>query len=277
METINRLDYDRPEVTDAEVDVSFLVKQTLTQGCNDGATLKFRFPADPDRYTDLNSTLLRLTVGVYLPDGTQPNYEHAGGGDGEEEEEEEEVVHHQETWLDPEGMHSLFSHVEVLFNDEVVSTMTMYPFTTSLVRHLGMVAPMRTEAWDELDGTHNHQELKTDYLGANIGIEEQSWAAQIRHDKTLYGRIFSDILTSSRQYLPPGVTLGINLRRAPDRFSLVTNAAAHDYKLRISAASVYIKRLQLRPSLYPRGLPGTGGRHLTFNRLECRMMAIPQG
>ena len=123
--------------------MSYVVKQTITQGCNDGATLSFRFPADPDRFTDLNSTMFRLTVSVTMPDGTYPNF--AGGV-------------HQEVWLDPQGMHSLFSSVEVRFNDEVVSTMTMYPFTTALVRCLGMSRDLKTDVWDVLDGTHNHIE-----------------------------------------------------------------------------------------------------------------------
>jgi len=258
-----RLRYARNDVADVEKDVSFVVKQTITQGCNDGGTINFRFPADPERFTDLNSTMMRLTVGVALPNGTWADFQ---------------GPNHQAVWLDPVGMHSLFSSVEVLFNDVAVTTMSMYPFTTALARGFGMNEEQRLRIWDSLDGSHSCTLLKADCAGGDIGVEELAWNGQIDRDKTLYGRIYADILTSSRQYLPPCVTLGISLRRAPDRFSLVTTHANHDYRLKITAASVYIKRLQLRPSFVPRALESVrGGQYITFNRLECRMMAIARG
>ena len=263
MEAVNRLNYQSGEVTDSETDVSLVVKQSLATGLNDGGVLSFRFPADPERFTDLNTIMLRLTVSITLPDGSYPNFVPVPPL----------VQQHQEAWLDPEGMHSLFSTVEVRFNDEVVSTMNMYPFTTALARRLGTSKSLRDAVWDELDGTYTHTELRSSFLGSNIGPLQMSYWNRISREKTLYGRIYSDILTSGRQYLPPGVTLGINLRRAPDRFSLVSNTAVHDYRLSISSASVYIKRLQLRPSLVPK----TIDRRITFNRLDAKMMAIPQG
>ena len=260
---VSRLSYASDEIADAESDVSFMVKQTITQGCNDGGVLAFRFPGDPDRFTDLNKTLLRVTVSVTLPNGNYPDFA---------------AANYQSVWLDPEGIHSLFSSVEVKFNDDTVSTMTMYPFTSALVRSLGSTQEFRSSVWDELDGSHEHTELRSSYLNSAITLEEEAWALQIRRDKELTGRIYSDVLTSSRQYLPPGVTLTINLRRAPDHFSLVTDRVANDYRLRISSASVYIKRLQVRPSLLPRALESVReSKCLTFNRLECRMLAVPQG
>jgi hypothetical protein len=83
---------------------------------------------------------------------------------------------------------------------------------------------------------------------------------------------------SSRQYLPPGVVLGVNLRRAPDHFSLQSPTAGKQYRLMITSASLYLKRLKIRDSVIPRAVESvrSGGR-LTYNRLECRVIGIPTG
>ena len=91
---------------------------------------------------------------------------------------------------------------------------------------------------------------------------------RVHENAVVIGRIYSDILTSSRQFLPPNVTLGIDLRRAPDAFSIISHANVN-YKVNISSASIYVRRMRLRSSSIPRD-----NMNLTFNRLETRMMPI---
>ena len=257
MENVEQVTYTHPQVAeDVEEDVSHTVKQTITQGLDDGGVLAFRVPADPERFTDLNTILLRLQVSIEKL------------GDEDLNLAEDKVT------LDPGGMHSFFSTVEVKFNDQTVSTMTAYPYTAALSRYLGCSKDVRVGVWDDLDGTWELSLNKSSLKDGNLGMASRNVATVVAPGRALTGRIYSDVLMSSRQYLPPGVVLGIYLRRAPDHFSLVSTKEAEDsFKVRISSASLYIKRLKLRPSFIPRLLEKQESA-ITFNRLECRMMAI---
>ena len=133
MEGVDKLNYAKEEIADSQSEVTHTVKQSITQGLNDGGVLSFRLPADPSRFTDLNTILLRLELSVQKPNGAA-------------------FTVGNNVFLDAGGMHSLFSSCEVRFNDEVVSTMTLYPYTTALSRHLGCSAEVRDGVWDTLDG-----------------------------------------------------------------------------------------------------------------------------
>lgn len=260
MESLSRIVYNAADVADVETDVSYTVKQTISQGINDGGVLAFRLPPDPERFTDLNTLLLRLEVSLT-------------DGDGDVVDAAKIVC------LDTAGMHGLFSSCDVRFNEEVVSTMTAYPYTATLSRYLGCASAIRDGVMDTLDGTHNpvHQHSN---VGTTANIKGTYFARRPRMDSNavLIGRIYSDVLTSSRQNLPPHVSLGIDLRRAPDHFSLISTEDGERYKVNIKTASIYARRLKLRPSLVPRvieSLKGGGG--ITFNRLETRIMTVSKG
>ena len=250
MEGVDKLNYTKE--ASAQPEFTHTVKQTISQGLNDGGVLSFRVPADPERFTDLNTILLRLELGVVKSDGTA----FAAGN---------------KVFLDAGGMHSLFSSCEVRFNDKVVSTMTLYPYTTAVSRYLGSSASVRDGIWDTLDGTWSIQNKKSDMTRQDAQLASTSKHARVQGNAVLIGRIYSDVLMSSRQYLPPGVTLGIDLRRAPEAFSLTSHEDIA-CKAKIQSASIYVQRTLLRNSNVPRE-----GMNLTFNRLEARLMSIAEG
>ena len=252
MEGVDKLNYAKEEIADSQSEVTHTVKQSITQGLNDGGVLSFRLPADPSRFTDLNTILLRLELSVQKPNGAA-------------------FTVGNNVFLDAGGMHSLFSSCEVRFNDEVVSTMTLYPYTTALSRHLGCSAEVRDGVWDTLDGTWSIQNKKSDMTRNTASATSTSKYDRVQGNAVFIGRIYSDVLTSSRQYLPPGVTLGIDLRRAPEAFSLITHALI-DYKAQIHSAAIYARRMRLRNASVPRDMM-----NLTFNRLEARLMSIAEG
>jgi hypothetical protein len=263
MEGVGRLDYATGEVAGVESDVAITVKQTITQGLNNGGVLSFRLAADPERFTDLSTILLRLELGI----------KDDGGAD---------VNAADSMMIDAGGMHSLFSSCDVRFNDQSISVMTSYPYTTALSRTLGTSKDVREGVWDNLDGTWDWGTLtKSSFAQANFpeavyGVRRR----RVQNDAVLIGKIYSDILMSCRQYLPPGVALGIDLRRAQDRFSLLSSGdTTDDFKVHIKSASIYVRRLHLQPSLTNKALAAIkeGGAGLTYNRLETRIMSIKAG
>ena len=68
MEVINRLQYGRGEVADAEVDIGLYEKQTKNEGLNDGAMVTYRFSPDYNSFIELDSTLLDMHVQTLMPD-----------------------------------------------------------------------------------------------------------------------------------------------------------------------------------------------------------------
>lgn len=260
MEGVSPVNYTQGDVSDVETDVTNTVKQTISQGLNDGGVLRFRLPADPDRFTDLNTILLRLEVSFLKPNGDAL--------------EAADVV-----FIDGGGMHSLFSACDVRFNEEVVSSMNAYPYTTALSRYLGSTRDARINIWDNFDGSWDWgpSRGKSDLTAATLPVGLGPVKARVQTQSIVIGRIYSDVLMSSRQYLPPGVALGIDLRRGPEHFG-ICGIAAGNYKAVIASASIYVRRHHLRPSITSKvkeSLQG-GSASITFNRLETRLMTVPQ-
>jgi hypothetical protein len=265
---VARLNYGSSVVSDAESDVGFFVKSTLA-GPNSSSVLSFRIPADAERFTDLNSVMLRIELRVLKASG-------------------ENLDDTDDVFLDFNGIHSLFSSCDVRLNKEIVSSMTSYPYSAALCRFLGSATEVRRMVWESLDGTYS-----SSFFGkSDIGMGEDdpdmgptcdmlsSQIKQVAKSKslTLYGRVYSDFFTSCRQYLPPGVEIGVDLRRAVDNFSLCTPHKDKSYRIAVDNASLYLRRLTLRPSVVPRVLDSLkSGATLLFNRLDTRIMSVPVG
>ena len=243
-----------------EQDLGYVVKATQSQGLNNGGVISFRIPADPERFTDLNSVLLRLEVSVEKSNG-------------------EAVADEEPVCIDAEGMHALFETVTVRFNERVVSFMSAYPYTTKLCRMLGMSTSLREGVFDTFDGSRKpslrKSDLTTDAARNNVWIATNM--SRISGGATLIGRVYADVLTSAEQYLPPGIALGVDLRRAPDHFSLQSAVQQAHFRLRISSASLYVKRHRLRPTVLASVSDQiASGGTLNYNNLETRMMSIPK-
>ena len=265
MEGVDRLNYGIKRVEDAEPEVSLIIKQTVDQGINDNGVLSFRFPPDPVRFTDLNSALLKVQLRV------------------ERQKEPKDLTAEDKVFLDMGGIDSLFSSCDVRINGELVSSMTAYPYTSRLCRYLGTSNDTRT-VWSALNGT-----WETTYSNSDLGTAIDEFVGglflapinKIKGSKTitLFSRINSDFLSSCRQFLPPGSSLSIHLKRAPDDFSLCSYTEKGPYRIVIEKASVYLRRIRLNPELVKSVEQGIGetGANLTFNRLETRIMSIPKG
>ena len=322
MESVERVTYGRDRVEDFESELGNMVKVTLDQGLNEGegGLLNFRLPADPIRFTDLNSIYMKVALRITgknkrelkpppkptLGLGTArvvrdaedseeeveiPKTGAGNGGEGKKKkrakakarvkrsEPSPEDVDADLVFLDSGGIHSLFSSCEVKINDTSVSMSNAYPYSAALSRFLGCSEESRSGVWDTLDGSWSPVEGKSSIVGGRISkyaLPMDTVAGS--RQATFVGRVFSDLLMSSRQYLPPGHSLGIELRRARSDFALccLQEGDDHDYSIVIDSMSLYFPRLHLRPSIVSQ-ISGLASPSLIFNRLETRMMSIPQG
>ena len=201
-DSVDKLAYSQRDIQDAETEVGFVIKQTLDKGINDSGVLSFRVAGDDERFTDLNTLVLSVDLRVLTRTG-------------------DDLDPKANVFLDSGGIYSLFSSCDVRFNGQVVSNMPCYPYTAALCRYLGMSTDLRKGVWQELDGTWSD----TVFGKANIEMADDMGQFDYQRSQvagsrtlTLTGRIYSDLLMSCRQYLPPNTVLGIDLRRAPDAF-----------------------------------------------------------
>ena len=284
---MDRLSYGKPSIADVQGDdLSHTVKLTISQGLNDGGVLCFRLPSDPERFTDLNGTLLQLEMSLVNTDGSIIRDKdevfqvptRKKNKDGEEVQTMVQIERKQDlVCLDAGGMHSLFKSCDVYFNDTHVSNMSMYPYTSALSRYLGSTEGNRAQ-WSHFDETFDYQigDPSLTLLDNPVWLPPKRTAQRERI--VLTGRIFADVLTSTRQFLPPGVSLGIDLRRAPDAFSLISTDNTKSYRAHINWASLYVKRIKIETPLLPALRDSfQNGCHLTYNRLESYAMSIPRG
>jgi hypothetical protein len=258
MESVTRLSYNQSRVAELEDEAGYTIKQTISQGLNNGGVVAFRIPADPARFSDLNSIFIRVEFII-----TEANGRTATTAD-------------KKIMLEPGGIHSLFTSCHVKLNDESVSNMTAYPYTAALCRYLGNSKSIREGVWDELDGSWPTLNLaKPETLDVADGRFQKPMASAVGNQVCL-GKIHSDVLNSCRQLLPPGTCLDIELRRANDTFSLLSNKAQTvTYKVMLSSVSLYMRRLRLQPQLHAKILGEIkSGAFLQFNRLETRVMSI---
>lgn len=252
-----QLAYSSPPITDAESEVAITVKHTITEGLSSGGVIPFRIPPDPERFTDLSSALLCVQYQILKKDGNP-------------------AAEDDKVFLSPGGIHSMFSSVNVSLNGEVASITNSYSQVAALCRLLGMSKDVREQVWDEVDGSWPASSVARSHVRGLTDVKFSAPMGQATGVKQIYGPIFSDILQSTRQLLPPGVSIGIDLRRAVDTFSLLTHKAqgTDTFKLDILSVSLYLRRLKLRPELHNQVVDRirTSGAVLQYNRLEPRMI-----
>lgn len=311
MESVGQIDFSKHQLVDNEAELTHIVKYTLDSGLEgDGSVLNFRIPGDPSRFTQLNKTRLEVQFYVTRADGSPL---HTGeqavhiepedpGKKAPAENKDKEEDNKKETpkktkkrakralgekdivFLDMQGIHSLFSSCDVKMNNVLVSSMTAYPYTTALCRNLGCTAELRENVWDYLEGSFMKL-MGTSSVPLTMKVDGTHFLDQAER---LYGhgndssrmvtftsKVYSDVLTSAGQLLPPNISLNIEMRRAPNSFTLCTNDDEH-YQLHLKSASLYLHRVQLVPELTNRALSSMqDGAHIVFNRLETRMMSVP--
>ena len=126
-------------------------------------------------------------------------------------------------------------------------------------------------SWENLLDTNDFTKYPKGIIYVPVGLVAKS--RKVR----LYGRIYSDVLMSCRQYLPPGISLGIEMRRRNASFSLLSNSAAETYDIELLSASIFVPRLRLSDSITKSIMSNLGGgvANMTFNRLDCKMMTVP--
>ena len=256
---INRLNYDKASILDAEPRLGHVFKRTIT--VKDSDVLHCLIPPDPECFSDLNSILLTIPVKIVAEDGS-------------------DIGADEKVFLDFNGQPSLFSTCCVRFDGQVVSNMTNYWLSAALCRWFGSTQENR-DMWSHLDGSKDIK-LGKSGLTADATLDAVVKTSYDRYagsaTVTLICRIYSDILLSCRQYLPPGVELSIELRRAPASISVCSLTPNKRYKIEMDNANFYMDRLYINSAILAKPLSSIKqSATMLFNRLETKVQTMSKG
>jgi len=267
MASVGRLNYALDVGKDREFTYGHEVHITLSQGLNDGSVLSFRSPKDIYRHTDLNNTLLEIQFKITKQDLSPVADLFAN--------------ERSEVFLDCGGLHSLFSTVELYLNDQLVTTMNSYPWTSTLCRYIGTSKDIREQVWDTLDGTAEVFSNTSSYWPQSNMFSVTNRLKQSTDLQTYKGRIFVDLFTSVRQLLPPGVSIRLDMRRGADHIALAskTKDTKNMYRVQIEKATLILDRIQLSSDITARSLSfvNGGNAHLVYNALEVKGNIVDKG
>jgi len=305
MASVGRLNYSVDAGKDHEVAYGTQIRAVLDKGINDGAVLSYRIPADMNKFTDLNNTMLEISFKITRPNlepidrplprpakpppPKKPKNDDAGATTSQTEDKDEFVFTPDPVYFDAGGIHSLFSSVELYLNDNLVSNMTSFPWTSALCRYIGTSKSIRQEVFDKIDGTGEAFQLKQ----ASFVYEKEDGTAQTAVNRwlktrpqeglfTFKARVLCDFFCSVRQLLPPGVQIRLDLRRGADHVALATSQPTHAqvegkmFRVHIESATLILDRVQLTPDDTSRalGLLKAGNLHMVYTQLETKVNII---
>ena len=253
-----RYNFAGPEEERDECQKAFWLKTTLDR--NTSGTLSFVVPPDPEAFTDVNATYIEVTLKVLKANG-DPLDENDG------------------VFLSPGQLQSLFESCQIFLNDGSLDPTNAYSYGATLTSYFGVSKTAREDVWAELAGMkppgYPRSHLQPGDEQAFIPSIQQVAKSQ---ELTLTGRLMSDFMQSCAQLLPPGIKIGVNLRRARDSFSLCssTKDPTAGYKIEITMASLFLRRVQMSKPMLERTLAGLNdGCGLAYTRMGCIINQVP--
>ena len=200
----------------------------------DNGPIEFNIPGSGEDYIDLTNTFLHLGVKITAADGAKIADAAAIG---------------------PVNllMHSLFSQVDVAFNDKLVSPSTnTYAYRAYLETLLNYgkeakESQLTSVMWYK-DTAGKMDERAVVAAGENKGLVKRASFTKSSKVVDMMGRIHSDIFFQEK-LLMNGIGVRIRLVRSKDSFSLVSTDAAPTHKIR-SFEPYYVPERYASPTLY---------------------------
>ncbi|XP_071478000.1 uncharacterized protein F54H12.2-like [Diadema antillarum] len=231
----------------------------------DATPIQFHLQGSTDEYTDLSQTFLHLQVKVVNGDGTPIG-------------ENEKVA--------PTNlfMHSLFSDVDLMLNDRLVTPSTnTYPYR-AILETLLTYGPAAKESqltsslyFKDTPGFMDDGNPFSATPG-NGGMRQRQ--DYIKESRTLdmVGVLHLDMCFQERLLLG-GVDVKLKLNRSKDSFSLISATDGASYKVQVTNASLFVRRVKLSSDaalLHAKTLETQTAKY-PLRRVEVKTFSIPRG
>ena len=148
-------------------------------------------------------------------------------------------------------LHSLFSQVDVSLNERLISASTnTYPYRAMIESLLNYGEEAKTSQlsmamfYKDTAGKMNVVNPLAADDEANLGLKARYEFTKESHTVDMMGPIHSDIFFQDRLMLN-GVNLRIKLKRAKNVFCLVSSAAGAKFKVVITEAILFVRRVKV--------------------------------
>ncbi|CAH3172814.1 unnamed protein product [Porites lobata] len=182
-------------------------------------------------------------------------------------------------------LHSLFSQVDVCLNERLTSASTnTYPYRAMLESLLNYGEEAKTSQlsmamfYKDTAGKMNVVNPLAADDEANLGLKARYEFTKESHTVDMMGPIHSDIFFQDRLMLN-GVNLRIKLNRAKNVFCLVSSAAGANFKVVITEAILFVRRVKVASSIilgHAAGLKHSSAKY-PIRRIDCKVLSIPRG
>lgn len=231
----------------------------------DATPIQFHLQSSPEEYTDLSQTLLHLKAKIVNADGTALT--------------DESSVAPVNLFL-----HSLFSEVDVMFNDTLITPSTnTYPYRAMFENLLtyGRDAKLSqlTSSLFYKD-TAGYMEINDPLASSNTneGLNKRHEFTKLSKTVDMVGRLHVDASFQDRLIMG-GVDIKFKLHRSKNAFSLMSSTPEASYKVKITEASLLVRRVKLSPTtslLHAKTLETETAKY-PIRRVVTTSFSIPKG
>ena len=232
----------------------------------DSGPIEFNVSGSGEEYLDLARTQLYVKVKITKPNGAvlDPN-----------------------TQVGPVNLflHSLFSQVDVSLNERLISPSTnTYPYRAMIETLLNYGEDAKASQlsmamfYKDTPGKMDAVNPTAENDVANMGLKARYELTKGSDTVDMTGPIHSDIFFQERLLLN-GVNLRLKLNRAKNAFCLVSSATGPNFKVVITEAILYVRKVKIASSIalgHAAALKQTTAKY-PIRRVDCKVLTIPGG
>lgn len=235
----SELDLFKTRPTQTSIEATQWIEYKPVTSLTDDSPIEFVIPGQGGEYIDLAHTILQLQVSIQTEKG-------------------EKITNKSLVVPVNNFMHSLFSQIDVFFNQKLVSPPNnLYPYRAYIETLLNYSeeakkSHLTTSLW--YDDTPDFIETvleedadnKKGYITQNIGAEERRKFVLNGQTVDLLGHLHSDVFNQDK-FLLNGIEVRVRLFRSKNDFCLIDYSGPH--KIHISSASLRVRKARINPSV----------------------------
>jgi len=231
----------------------------------DGTPIEFIIGGSGQDYLDLSNTQLLVRAKITRVDGTNIANTHNVGPTN--------------LWL-----HSLFSEVDMKLNDTLVtSTNNTYAYR-AYIETLLTYGPEAKQSqltselyYKDVAGAMNELDLQANPV-LNTGLLQRRNHGSVSAVVDMLGAIHCDLFFQNK-YLPNDVSVRIRLVRSKDAFCLMSDDAAHGYRVKIVECKLLVRKAKLNPAVFVAHAKAfeLGNAKYPLRRVVCKTFTVPRG
>ena len=221
--------------------VQWVNYRTVSQ--SDEGLLEFTVSGSGHQYVDLQNTRLFIKAKIVKPDGTDlpPIREDPNQPASADNLNLEAFVSPVNLWL-----HSLFNHVELLMQQEVISTSHLYPYRSYFEKLIYPSGPWLAESELFYLDTASDMDATQPVIQTNDGLTRRCLRGANSTEIDMEGPLYIDLFQQSR-YIMDGVDFGLKLFPSKNAFRLMSDIG--ECQVKITEAVLKVCKVEVSSSV----------------------------